>query len=105
MPTCIVNAKVDSYVKERVDSVLKREQKTASEVIKAIWEEIARTGYLPQSLREAEEAEKQALIQQKLDMLHSAIRRSDLPSEYVNRDAKDLLGEILMERYYGKDTA
>jgi antitoxin component of RelBE/YafQ-DinJ toxin-antitoxin module len=105
MATSIVNAKVDSYLKERVDSVLKRERKTASEVIKAVWEEIARTGYLPQSLREAEEAEKQALIQQKLDSYHAAIRRSDLPSEYANRDAKELLGEILMERYYGKDNA
>jgi antitoxin component of RelBE/YafQ-DinJ toxin-antitoxin module len=105
MATSIVNAKVDSSVKERVDFVLKRERKTASEVIKAVWEEIARTGYLPQSLREAEDAEKQALIQQKLAVLHAAIGCSNLPSEYINRDAKELLGELLMERHYGKDTA
>jgi antitoxin component of RelBE/YafQ-DinJ toxin-antitoxin module len=101
MTTSIVNAKVDSYLKRRVDEVLKRERRTASEVIKATWEEIARTGDLPQNMREKEEVRQQELMQKKLESYHAAIGRSSLPSEYVNRDYREILADVMMERQHG----
>ncbi|MCL2655511.1 MAG: hypothetical protein FWD65_07475 [Coriobacteriia bacterium] len=97
--TAIVNAKVDSYLKERVDAILRRESRSASEVIKATWEEIARTGDIPQGLREHTEAEKQKLREEKLRVLESAICHSGAHPEDANRDAREIMTDILLERY------
>jgi antitoxin component of RelBE/YafQ-DinJ toxin-antitoxin module len=101
MATSIVNAKIDSYLKERVDAILKREHRTASEVIKTTWEEIASTGDLPQRMREKEETEQQGLIQRKLNSYHAAIGRSSLSSEYINRDYREILADVMLERQHG----
>lgn len=97
--TAIVNAKVDSYLKERVDAILKRENRSASEVIKATWEEIARTGDIPQRLHEQTEAEKQKRREERRRALESAVGHSDVRSEDIDRDAKDIMTDILLERY------
>ncbi|MCL2882110.1 MAG: hypothetical protein FWF45_04375 [Coriobacteriia bacterium] len=97
--TVIVNAKVDSYLKERVDAILKRENKSASEVIKATWEEIARTGDIPRSLREETEAEKQKRREERLRVLESAVCHSGAHHEDANRDVREIMTDILLERY------
>jgi antitoxin component of RelBE/YafQ-DinJ toxin-antitoxin module len=72
MSTVLVNGKVDAEVKRQADAVLARSGKTASELIRAIYQHIATTRRLPDFISNQGEAER-AKRQRALEMLLSAI--------------------------------
>jgi addiction module RelB/DinJ family antitoxin len=99
MATSIVNAKVDSYIKQQADEVLVLFGKTPSDVIKALWEYIAQKRELPDFINKQDESDKQRAHEQKLKILMGAVSKSTLPSKEINRDYKELLAEELVRRY------
>jgi antitoxin component of RelBE/YafQ-DinJ toxin-antitoxin module len=95
----MVNAKVDSHTKQLGDEVLRRNNKTNSGAVQELWEHLAKTGDLPDFMRERTDQEQLQKKRQKIDSLRQARFRSGLPREQLDRDAKDLLGDVLVERY------
>jgi len=95
----IINARVNSYLKERVDYVLRREQTTASELIRSVWEEVARSGDLPDFAKQQSQEDRHNAQLEKIRVLHSAIGSSNLPSEIANQDIKEFLLDHVAERY------
>lgn len=57
MATSVVSGRVDDYVKERAAAYIHAAGLTTAEVIKTVWERIARTGEVP--MAEAEVAEQE----------------------------------------------
>jgi len=97
--TTIVNAKIDSYLKERVDHILQREQTTASELIRFVWEDIARTGELPAYYTKTNAIDKMQAQAERIRTLHAAIGTSALSEKAVNADARSLFLDSLLERH------
>ena len=57
MATSVISGRVDDYVKEKAAAYIQAAGLTAAEVIKTVWERIARTGEVPVDESEAREAE------------------------------------------------
>jgi antitoxin component of RelBE/YafQ-DinJ toxin-antitoxin module len=72
MSTILVNGKVDAEVKRQTDAVLARSGKTASELIRALYQHIATTRRLPDFIANQGEAER-VRRQRSLETLLSAI--------------------------------
>jgi antitoxin component of RelBE/YafQ-DinJ toxin-antitoxin module len=72
MSTVLVNGKVDAEVKRQTDAVLARSGKTASELIRALYQHIATTRRLPDFIAHQGEAER-ARRQRALETLLSVI--------------------------------
>jgi antitoxin component of RelBE/YafQ-DinJ toxin-antitoxin module len=99
MATSIVNAKVDCYTKEQVDEVLKRENRTASEVIQTLWDYLARQRELPDFMCEPNEASKLQRQMKKIEVLQNAVVKSEPSGESINRDYRELLDKEMMTRH------
>lgn len=48
MATAVISGRVDARLKERADAYLRAAGVTAGDVIRAVWERIARTGEIPE---------------------------------------------------------
>jgi len=95
----IVNAKIDSYLKERVDRILQHERTTASDLIRSVWEDVARTGSLPACYTKTAAPDQSQAQAEKIRTLHAAIGTSKLTHKVVNSDAKALLLGPLLEHH------
>jgi antitoxin component of RelBE/YafQ-DinJ toxin-antitoxin module len=90
MSTILVNGKVDAEVKRQTDAVLARSGKTASELIRALYQHIAMTRRLPDFITR-QGADERARRQHALELLLSAIVPGN--SDDANDD-KVLLEEL-----------
>lgn len=100
MATALIAGRVSEDVKERADFFIRRAGLTTSEVVRIVWENIARTGEVPRpehaSPAEQEEtaAEDNPLMQRYLYL------RSITPrSEYLENLTPEGLRRALRERY------
>jgi antitoxin component of RelBE/YafQ-DinJ toxin-antitoxin module len=99
MPKTMVNAKVDTYIKERGDEVLRRNNKTNSDAVQKLWEYLAITGDLPGFMRGQTEQEQRLEKRRRLDMLRKVQFASGLSQADYERDDRETLTDALMERY------
>lgn len=89
--TVVVSSRIDESVAARVATRIKAEGLTVGEVIKRVWDQIAKTGELPQESLEAENNET-------LARLHNLqVRFADMPDSF-NAMTKDQMRDILGDR-------
>lgn len=88
--TVVVSSRIDEAVAARVAARIKAEGLTVGEVIKRVWDQIAKTGELPQQSIQAEE-------NRALERLHSLQAHfEDMPdtfNEMSRAQMRDLLGD------------
>jgi antitoxin component of RelBE/YafQ-DinJ toxin-antitoxin module len=93
MSSVLVNGKVDAEVKRQADAVLARNDKTASELIRALYQHIATTRRLPDFITNQGEAER-ARRQHALETLLSVIVPGNSDDASDATDDKALLEEL-----------
>ncbi len=88
--TVVVSSRIDEAVAARVAARIKAEGLTVGEVIKRVWDQIAKTGELPRQSVQAEENKA-------LERLHSLQARfEDMPetfNEMSRAQMRDILGD------------
>lgn len=92
MATAVVSGRVDERVRERADAYIRAAGLTPAEVIKAIWENIARTGEVPETAP-AEQGDSDPL--ERLAELRSSFGSS----EWLVSLTKEDLREVIASRY------
>ena len=97
MKTSIVNAKIDSYTKERVDQVLSQHGKTTSDAIKSLWQYLSIAPDIPDFMKENESLHSQERKEAISDLLALAGSVS-VPAAEANLDYRDLLASVMNER-------
>lgn len=103
METTIISGRVDARVKERANAYIQAAGLSVSDVIKTVWERIARTGELPAPIA-AEEAKTEALGAWE-EFLSLRSELSAIPTEndwlaaLTPQQLKDLIAEGLVAEY------
>lgn len=92
MATAVVSGRVDEGVRRRADAYIRAAGSTPAEVIKVVWENIARTGEVPEGLR-PEPGERDPLG----DL--AELRASFASSEWLVGLTKEGLREAVASRY------
>lgn len=86
--TVVVSSRIEEPVAARVAARIKAEGLTVGEVIKRVWDQIAKTGELPKQIVETKDNEA-------LARLHSLqVRFADMPDSF-NAMTKDQMRDIL----------
>lgn len=101
MGTIIVSGRVDALVKERADGYIKAAGLSVGEVIKRVWEHIARTGEVPDTLQ-AESGPGRATWEAFLTLkgeLTEISRTTDILSTLTDAQLHDLKAQDLLEEY------
>lgn len=101
MATAIVSGRVDARVKERADRSIKAAGTTVGDVIRTVWEHIARTGEVPHASPEnadGADAAWDALLAVREELSHCPA--SDDPLAALTDDQlHDMKARDLLERY------
>lgn len=63
MPTAIVSGRVDERVRQKADAALRKAGLTPTDVIQSVWNEIARSGDVPDIARPKREAEESVALE------------------------------------------
>ena len=98
MNTCIVNAKVDSYTKERVDEVLSQHGKTASDAIRSLWQYLSVARDLPDFMKDKDDQqnqERRSAIKALLDLAGSV----SIATSEADLDYRELLADSMEDRH------
>ena len=96
MPTAIVSGRVDTTVRDRANAYIHAAGLTAGDVVRRVWENIARTGEVP--------AQQEVTAQESDDPFERfmAFRKTlpdvDLPEWFVNGSPEDLKNYLAEER-------
>lgn len=92
MATTVVSGRVDEMVRRRADAYIRRVGSTPAEVIKVVWENIARTGEVP------EETPAEQGASDPLETL-SELRATFSSSEWLANLTREGLREVVASRY------
>ena len=99
MATALVAGRVSEDVKERADFFIRRAGLTTSEVVRIVWENIARTGEVPRPEQAFPAAEQEATVEDNPLMQRYLYLRSITPrSEYLENLTPEGLKEELSKR-------
>lgn len=93
METAVISGRVDQAVKERANRIIQAAGLTVSDVIKATWTSIAKTGELPEALVEpANKTEPSSQFSRFAQFVESLPPASDEFASMSDAQMKNLLG-------------
>lgn len=99
MPTAIVSGRVDAAVRDRANAYIHAAGLTAGDVVKLVWENIARTGEVPMR-QEVAEQEYDDPFEQFMAFCASLPKpKDDWLSTMTDEQMKDLIAAHLFEKY------
>ena len=93
MATAVISGRVDERIKERADTYLRAAGLQAGDVIRQVWEHIARTGEIP-----VDEGREAAVEEDPLEKL-MALRVSFGSSEELKHLTDEQMREMIASRY------
>lgn len=91
MATAVVSGRVDEKVRQRADAYIRAAGSTPAEVIKVVWENIARTGEVP-------EAASAAAAQGPMERL-AELRESFGEADWLVNLTKEEMRDMIASRY------
>ncbi len=91
MATVVVSGRVDSRVKERAETYIRAAGLSTGDVIRVVWEEIARTGEVPDSRGTLREAESNDGPLERLGALRGMFAESDLLVDLTKEQMRNLI--------------
>ena len=97
MPTAIVSGRVDTAVRDRANAYIHAAGLTAGDVVKRVWENIARTGEVPTAQQAADELESDDPFERFM-AFRKTLPDVDLPEWFVNGSPEDLKNYLAEER-------
>lgn len=95
----LVNGKVDAEVKRQADAVLASQGKTASEVIRSLFQSIASTCQLPDFMRDEDAQAEQRQRTQRLNLMMSVAGIIQSSPPLTDDDVDSLLWEETVRRH------
>ena len=96
MPTAIVSGRVDAVVRDRANAYIHAAGLTAGDVVKRVWENIARTGELPARQEVAEQESDDPF--ERFMAFRKTLLDTDLPEWFINGSPEDLKNYLAEER-------
>ena len=99
MSTSIVNAKIDYYLKERVDEVLARHGKTSSDAIRSLWQYLSVSRDLPDFMKDEKEGKAWRERDEAKSVLMNLAGCVTSSKHEVNQDYRELLKDSMEQRY------
>ena len=100
MPTAIVSGRVDTAVRDRANAYIHAAGLTAGDVVKRVWENIARTGEVPAVQQAAAEQESDDPFERFMAFCDSLPKpKDDWLATMTDEQMKDLIAEHLLEKY------
>ena len=91
MATAVVSGRVDEKVRQRADAYIRAAGSTPAEVIKVMWENIARTGEVPTE-------GPTTVVQEPMERL-SELRASFGKSDWLVNLTKEEMRDVIASRY------
>ena len=99
MPTVIVSGRVDAAVRDRANAYIHAAGLTTGDVVKRVWENIARTGEVP-AQQEMAEPESNESFERFMAFCASLPKpKDDWLSTMTDEQMKDLIAAHLLEKY------
>lgn len=97
MPTAIVSGRVDAAVRDRANAYIHAAGLTAGDVVKRVWENIARTGEVPPVQQATGEQESDDPFERFM-AFRETLPDVDLPDWFINGSPEDLKNYLAEER-------
>ena len=97
MPTAIVSGRVDAAVRDRANAYIHAAGLTAGDVVKRVWESIARTGEVPAAQQAADEPDPDDPFERFM-AFRKTLPDIDLPEWFINGSPEDLKNYLAEER-------
>lgn len=100
MPTAIVSGRVEVAVRDRANAYIKAAKMTPADVIKRVWENIAKTGEMPVIQQKASYDDPDDSFERFMAFRATCpTPAADWISTMSDDQMKDLIAEHLVERY------
>ena len=90
MATAVVSGRVDEKVRQRADAYIRAAGSTPAEVIKVVWEHIARTGEVPEEESHVDQVTAQDPLA-RLEELRTAFGKSDWLVNLTEEEMRDVI--------------